>query len=96
MLCLVLGESVEDTGFMTTKRSQNTLVCVEMGFRAPSLQIPVLRDRMPTWHCRRSLGPMLAVLFSRLGSSTVRGVSGPYSSRAGWMWVDGWSQLRSA
>lgn len=83
VLCLVLCKSVEDTGFMATKGSQDILVCVEMGFRAPSLQISVLRVRMLTWHSRRSLGCKLAVLFIRLGSSTVRGLWVAHSSRAG-------------
>lgn len=68
---------------MATKRSQDILVCAETGFRAPSLHISVLRDRMPTWHSRRSPGPKLAVLFSRLGLSTVRGLWVAHSSRAG-------------
>lgn len=73
---------------MATKRSQNILVCVEMCFRVPSLEISVLRDRMPSWHSRRSPhsrkspGPELAVLFCGLGSSKVSGLWVVHSVRS--------------
>lgn len=71
---------------MATKRSQSILVCVEMGFRALSSEISILRDRMPTWHSRRPQAPELAVLFCDLGSSKVSGLWVAHSARSdvGW------------